>query len=73
MLALSGGLPLLLPVAIGATRGATSDAATAASVGDGASPGSEPARLRVDVPTLVRRLTVSLTDDHVAVLEAPAS
>ncbi len=62
VLALSGGLPLLLPVAIGATH-APQDTSPAASRS------SEPARLRVDVPTLVRRLTVSLTDEHVAVLE----
>ena len=62
MLALSGGLPLLLPVAIGATH-APQDTSRAPSRS------AEPARLRVDVPTLVRRLTVSLTDEHVAVLE----
>ncbi|HEU4998129.1 MAG TPA: AAA family ATPase [Lapillicoccus sp.] len=55
ILALSGGLPLLLPVAVG------SGPAT-----DGAAPGLA----GVDVPTLVRRLTVSLTDEHVRVLEA---
>ena len=70
VLALSGGLPLLLPVAIGATRGATSDAATAASARRRRLARFRPARLRVDVPTLVRRLLRSLTDEHVAVLEA---
>jgi DNA-binding CsgD family transcriptional regulator/tetratricopeptide (TPR) repeat protein len=59
--ALSGGLPLLLPVAIGATHDGHQESAAAAL--------SDRARLRVDVPTLVRRLTVSLTDEHVAVLE----
>lgn len=68
VLALSGGLPLLLPVAVGATHGGSEDPSAAASR-SGTSPSTEPSPLRVDVPTLVRRLTVSLTDEHVAVLE----
>ena len=56
VLALSGGLPLLLPVAVGAAPGAGDDE------GSG--------RQLVDVPTLVRRLTVSLRDEHVLVLES---
>ncbi len=56
VLALSGGLPLLLPVAVGATPSATDDAG--------------PGGRLVDVPTLVRRLTVSLRDEHVQVLQS---
>ncbi len=49
--ALSGGLPLLLPVAVG-------------------SPGAGVAPADADVTSLVRRLTVSLPEDHVGILEA---
>ena len=49
--ALSGGLPLLLPVAVGSPG-----------------PGLEPAA--ADVTALVRRLTVSLPQEHVRILEA---
>jgi DNA-binding CsgD family transcriptional regulator len=56
VLALSGGLPLLLPVAVG--TGPLTDQR----------PG--PGIAGVDVPTLVRRLTVSLTGEHVRVLES---
>ena len=60
VLALSGGLPLLLPVAVGA--------------GPGAGPGTPNVHgsggPHADVPTLVRRLTVSLRDEHVQVLES---
>ena len=56
VLALSGGLPLLLPVAVGAGLG------TPTVAGSGGP--------HADVPTLVRRLTVSLRDDHVRVLES---
>jgi len=56
VLALSGGLPLLLPVAVGAGLGTPNVAASGGP--------------HADVPTLVRRLTVSLRDDHVQVLES---
>ncbi|MEP6632491.1 MAG: helix-turn-helix transcriptional regulator [Lapillicoccus sp.] len=49
--ALTGGLPLLLPVAVGSPG-----------------PGLEPAD--ADVTALVRRLTVSLPQEHVRILEA---
>jgi DNA-binding CsgD family transcriptional regulator len=68
VLALSGGLPLLLPVAVGAGHGVGHGAGLGAGPGGPGVTGS--GGPHADVPTLVRRLMVSLRDEHVQVLES---